>query len=438
MTATDCQPGDVAAIFGVPSTPAIASPSDFVSALFATLAWFQSLLLSLYAALFEPLPLPTSTRRAAVTIAIARSLGAVTPSHWPIRIVTEIPLAVMGSVLKRVPALDGVVYRPIKIKVDRERHEPDLSALGIPDYNDKSRVVGAEWVATRDRFAAGMRTDVVLFLHGGAFCLYSPRSYRPVTRQLAKLGFTVLAANYRKSPKHPFPCGLHDAIAAYLWLVRDEGVDPACILLLGDSAGGALALGLFQAISALDLPRPAAVALWSPCLNMDLRLSDTVIANADKDFLSIITNERLGIVRLYAGEHVVRAGKAAMDDFLAHPYVNQTTAQPTCPVLIQSSPAEQLAACISKFYANQSPATARVQHDLLVDTPHDPFFLGVLIPLTANQDLVQLGFQRLWTWWRDVQEGAVPFGKVQRTWHADGRVEVVDDTTGTAVQVVEE
>ncbi|KNE61586.1 hypothetical protein AMAG_06398 [Allomyces macrogynus ATCC 38327] len=370
-------------------------------------------------------------------MAVGRSLGAVTPSHWPIRIVTEIPLAVMGSVLKRVPALDGVVYRPIKIKVDRERHEPDLSALGIPDYNDKSRVVGAEWVATRERFAAGLRTDVVLFLHGGAFCLYSPRSYRPVTRQLAKLGFTVLAANYRKSPKHPFPSGLHDAIAAYLWLVRDEGVDPARILLLGDSAGGALALGLFQAISALDLLRPAAVALWSPCLSMDPRLLDSVVTNADKDFLSVLTNHKLGIIRMYAGDHVVRAGKPAMDEFLANPFVKQTSAQPSCPVLIQSSPSEQLATCISDFYASQDPATARVQHDLLVDTPHDPFFIGVLIPLTANQDLVQVGFQRLWKWWRDVQGGAVPFGKVQRMWYADGRVEVVDDTTARTVQIFE-
>ncbi|KAJ3354273.1 hypothetical protein GGF32_002615 [Allomyces javanicus] len=344
----------------------------------------------------------------------------------------------MGSMLKRVPALDGVVYSPLKIKVDRDRHEPDLSALGIADYNDNLRVVGAEWVATRDRFAAGLRTDVVLFLHSGAFCMYSPSSYRPVTRQLAKLGFTVLAANYRKSPKHPFPCGLHDAIAAYLWLVRDEGVDPACILLLGDSAGGALALGLFQAISTLGLPQPAAVALWSPCLSMDPRLLDSVLTNADKDFLSVLTNHKLGIIRMYAGDQVVRAGKPAMDEFLANPFVNQTSARPSCPVLIQSSPSEQLATCITDFYANQDSATACVQHDLLVDTPHDPFFLGVLIPLTANQDLVQVGFQRLWTWWRDVQEGAVPFGKVQRMWHADGLVEVVEETAGRAVQLFEE
>ncbi|KNE56861.1 hypothetical protein AMAG_02633 [Allomyces macrogynus ATCC 38327] len=213
----------------------------------------------------------------------------------------------------------------------------------------------------RDRSAAAFRTDV-----------------------LAKLGFTVLATNYRKSPKHPFPCGLHDAIAAYLWL----------------------------AISALDLPRPAAVALWSPWWSIVPRLLDSVLTNADKDFLSVLTNHKLGIIRKYAGEHVVRAGKPAMDDFLANSFVNQASAQPSSPALIQSSPSEQLATCFPDCYANQNLATAR--------------------------DLVQLGFQRLWMWWRDVRKGAVSFGKIQRMLHADRRVQVDDDCTGRAVQSFEE
>ncbi|KAJ3365897.1 hypothetical protein GGF31_008177 [Allomyces arbusculus] len=417
--------------------------SDIAYPFVASYVWLKALLATLYVAIFRQRPLPTSTRRAAVAVALSRAVGAVTPSPLLIRILTEIPMALLGGVLKRARALDGVVYRPVEITVHRARHEPDLSSLGIPpaprDDDDtgagETRVVGAEWVATRDRFSAGLRTDVVLFLHGGAFCLYSPRTYRPVTRKLAKLGFAVLAVDYRKSPQYAFPCALHDAVAAYLWLVRDLAVDPDRILLLGDSAGGALTVGLFQILSQLDLPKPAAVALWSPYLDMDPRFgAESMVENADKDFLSILTNRKLGVVRMYAGKEIVKKGKDAMDAFLAHPFVNLTSAQPACPVLIQSSPSEQLATCISRFYANQDSATAQVQHDLLVDTPHDPFYLGALIPLTAKVDVVSLGLERLWTWWLDVQEGTVPRGKVQRKWHADGRVEVVEDTTTKEVQ----
>ncbi|KNE56860.1 hypothetical protein AMAG_02632 [Allomyces macrogynus ATCC 38327] len=455
MNATDCDAGksdagefdagefdagDFDALFTPPPAwGSFPSFSEIVSALLATLVWFQTLFLSLYAALFiTPRVLPTSTRRAAALTALGRSLCAVVPSHWIIRAATEVPLVMVGSILKRLPArFEDVAYQPITINVDPDNLGLDLSVLGI-DYKDEPRAIYAEWVAKRDQLKEGSRTDVAFYIHGGAFCMYSPRTYRLVTRQLAKLGFTVLAPAYRKAPKHPFPCGLYDMLAAYLWLVRDEGVDPGRILLIGDSAGGSLALGVFQAITALDLQPPAAITLWSPCLTMDPRIEDSsLIKNAHKDYLSIITNPKLGLIRMYAGDHIVNAGMPAMENFLAHPFVQQTTAQPTCPVLIQSSPSEQLVTCITDFYENQDPFTSRVQHDLLVDTPHDPFLFGVVIKLTVGRDLSQVGRDRLWAWWRDVQDGAVPFGRIQRMWHSDGRIEVVENTTG-CVDLVED
>lgn len=74
--------------------------------------------------------------------------------------------------------------------------------------------------------------------------------------------------NYRLSPQYPFPCGLLDSLAAYLYLISPpEGVDPIVpsnIVLMGDSAGGNMCLSLLILIREMGLPMPAAASLMSP------------------------------------------------------------------------------------------------------------------------------------------------------------------------------
>jgi acetyl esterase/lipase len=47
-------------------------------------------------------------------------------------------------------------------------------------------------------------------------------------------------ARYRLAPQFPFPCGLHDCLAAYLHLLTVQ--DATTIILAGDSAGGGMVL----------------------------------------------------------------------------------------------------------------------------------------------------------------------------------------------------
>ena len=47
-------------------------------------------------------------------------------------------------------------------------------------------------------------------------------------------------ARYRLAPQFPFPCGLLDCLAAYLFLLETQ--DPSTIILAGDSAGGGMVL----------------------------------------------------------------------------------------------------------------------------------------------------------------------------------------------------
>lgn len=111
---------------------------------------------------------------------------------------------------------------------------------------------------------------VILYLHGGAYCLHSPRVYRPLTGSLAEAaGATVYALHYRRAPEHPCPAAIEDALAAYRWLL-DGGADPARIAFAGDSAGGALSVATAIEARASGLPMPAAMALISPWVDLGL------------------------------------------------------------------------------------------------------------------------------------------------------------------------
>ena len=78
------------------------------------------------------------------------------------------------------------------------------------------------------------------------------------------------AINYRLSPQYPFPCAIQDALAAYLYLIRPPSeakhkpVKPQHIVIMGDSAGGGLALATLQVIRDSGLPQCAGGVLISP------------------------------------------------------------------------------------------------------------------------------------------------------------------------------
>ncbi|CAG8837470.1 16732_t:CDS:2, partial [Racocetra persica] len=84
---------------------------------------------------------------------------------------------------------------------------------------------------------------IVLFLHGGYFCMGGTKMIRSLAIEIAKIcKAEVFGVDYRLSPQHQFPAALCDAIAAYLYLINpgeDAGfdpIDPKRIVIMGESA----------------------------------------------------------------------------------------------------------------------------------------------------------------------------------------------------------
>jgi epsilon-lactone hydrolase len=148
--------------------------------------------------------------------------------------------------------------------------------------------VPGELVAT----AASRLDRHVLFLHGGGYVTGSPALYRHFTWRIATAARArVLAIDYRLAPEHPFPAALDDALAAYRWLLAGTA-EPRRTAIIGDSAGGGLALALLLRLRDDGLECPAAAVALSPWT--DLALTGTSLSlNAKSDPMINVAGARL-------------------------------------------------------------------------------------------------------------------------------------------------
>ncbi|MBC7660709.1 MAG: alpha/beta hydrolase [Chitinophagaceae bacterium] len=95
---------------------------------------------------------------------------------------------------------------------------------------------------------------LVVYYHGGGFVIATNDTYDATPRSMAQLTNAIfLSVEYRKAPENKFPAAHDDAFAAYQWALKNAanlGADPKRIAVLGESAGGNLALNV--AIKARD------------------------------------------------------------------------------------------------------------------------------------------------------------------------------------------
>src|SRR6185437_9021565 len=85
----------------------------------------------------------------------------------------------------------------------------------------------------------------LVFFHGGGWVIGNLETHDVVCRKLAHEGeLIVISVDYRLAPEHRFPAAVDDAIAATSWIAANAkqlGIDPARLIVGGDSAGGNLA-----------------------------------------------------------------------------------------------------------------------------------------------------------------------------------------------------
>lgn len=144
--------------------------------------------------------------------------------------------------------------------------------------------INAEWVMT----ANADPNRRILYIHGGAYMMGSPKSHRPITSRLSEIAnAAVLAIDYRLMPENRRMAGINDCQDAYRWVLENgpEGrSDVGVLIVAGDSAGGNLALSTIAWARDAQLRPADAVVVFSPQTDLTLA-SPSLHSNIDTDIL---------------------------------------------------------------------------------------------------------------------------------------------------------
>lgn len=168
----------------------------------------------------------------------------------------------MLSTLRSHRALFQTVSGAVLTKINL----PDQTAAGLKAFGTRGRLVKnaarPTMVVSPRRVAAP--GAVLLHLHGGAYKTGGLLAARMVISPIVSASrIPAVTFAYRLAPEHPYPAQLEDALFTYRLLLR-SGVSPEKIALVGESAGGNLAIALLLSLRARGEALPGALCLLSP------------------------------------------------------------------------------------------------------------------------------------------------------------------------------
>ena len=124
---------------------------------------------------------------------------------------------------------------------------------------------------------------LVVYFHGGGFVIADLDVYDGGPRGVARFAdVVVLSVHYRQAPENKFPAAHDDAVAAWKWALANAetiGGDPQKIAVMGESAGGNLAINVSIAARDQGLTSPKHQVLVYPLVGNDLN-TESYIENA--------------------------------------------------------------------------------------------------------------------------------------------------------------
>lgn len=258
----------------------------------------------------------------------------------------------MSGRLAANPAMDLVTMRSMFEEVAALASEPE----GVTYAESAVGGVSGIWC----RPVAAPSDRAALYFHGGGFMASSASSHRKLAGHLARAAaLNVFIVDYRLAPEHVFPSQIDDAIDVYRGLLAD-GLTGDRLAVVGDSAGGNLAMSTVLKLRDLGLPLPSAIVAFAPWIDLE-NSGESLDTNAATD---IMVNR--GVVEGMAGVYLGATGSRT--DPLVNPLHADLAGLP--PVLAIASDSEALRSDAERIVERASAASVTAALSLYSGQQH--------------------------------------------------------------------
>jgi len=164
---------------------------------------------------------------------------------------------------------DSILLEDIK----KQRASQDLfGKLNTPSLNIDTeslniKGIPCEWVRPNHKHDT---RHIILYCHGGGYTCGSLKYARVIASKLSiNAGMAVMSFEYRLAPENPYPAALDDALTMWNYLMQ-LGYGAREVVLVGDSAGGNLALELALKLKSQGRMLPRGIVLMSPWTDMTM------------------------------------------------------------------------------------------------------------------------------------------------------------------------
>lgn len=214
---------------------------------------------------------------------------------------------------------------------------------------------------------------LVLYLHGGGYVNgFSKYHWRFISNLVSELRCTVVAPDYPLAPEHQVADVFAMMFPLYEELLRAAGASN--LIVMGDSAGGGIALALAMLAREKDVAQPSEIVLLSPWL--DVTMTNPGIEKVDRfdPFLDVEGLQYLG--KIYAGE-------TAATDYLVSPLYGRL--ENLAPVTLFIGTHDIFVADCRKFKAEAAARGIEIDYHEYEDMVH----VWMLIPSPEEKTAVK-------------------------------------------------
>lgn len=149
----------------------------------------------------------------------------------------------------------------------------------------------------------------ILYLHGGAYVMEASYKHWQFLEEIVdRTGMTLVLPDYPLTPKNTYKKVFEMIEPLYKDLIAKVGKDR--VILMGDSAGGGMALGLLEKMGEIGEKMPYKTILLSPWL--DVTMTNPEVTEKEKVDPVLLKEALIVAGKKYAGEE-------GMDNYLVNP-----------------------------------------------------------------------------------------------------------------------